>query len=54
MKLKDALKNLAMTVEHIGFVDPMKKVYELSNKLSHMAEFFAVISLYTLQNQLTY
>jgi hypothetical protein len=42
------MKNLAMTVEHVGIVDPLKKVYELSNKLNQMAEFFAVLTLHTL------
>lgn len=43
-----------MTVEHIGIVNPMKKVYELSNKLEYMAEFFAIITMHVLEQQLTF
>jgi hypothetical protein len=38
-----------MTVEHIGIVNPMKKVYELSNKLEFMAEFFAIMTMHVLE-----
>jgi len=52
LKLKSALKNLAMTVEHVGIVNPFKKVYELSNKLDCMAEFFAILTMHCLNKEL--
>ena len=48
------LRSLTGTVEHIGLVNPMQKVYELTNKLHYMSEFFAILTLYTLQVHLTY
>jgi hypothetical protein len=43
--MKTMLKTLTNTVEHVGFVDPMKKVYELTNPMKYMSEFFCTMTL---------
>jgi len=52
--MKNLLKTLTNTVEHVGYVSPMKKVYELTNKLKYMSEFFCTLTLHVLNDHLQY
>jgi hypothetical protein len=52
--MKTLLKTLSNTVEHIGFVNPMCKVYELTNKLNYMSEFFCTLTLTLLNDHFSY
>jgi hypothetical protein len=52
--MKLLLKTLTQTVEHVGFVDPMQKVYELTNKMKYMSEFFCSMTLVLINEHLVY
>ena len=43
--MKELLKKLSLTIEHIGYIKPLKKVYELTNPLKFLPQFFTVLSL---------
>lgn len=52
-KLKSMLKNLTTCLEAVGFVDPLKKVYNLTKELDYFPLVAALLTLNCL-TQLTY
>ena len=53
MKLRQMLKNLTTSLEFVGFVDPLSKVYNLTKDLDHFPLVATLLTLGVL-NQLTY
>ena len=47
--LKEMLKSLTQCVEHVGYLNPMFKVYQLTQPLNSMPLFMAVYSLAMLK-----
>ena len=52
-RLKDLLKNMTIGLENVGFVNPLKKVYNLSKDLDYFPLAAAIITLQTI-SQLKY
>jgi len=46
--LKGFLKNLTLTVEALGLVNPLQKVYSLTKPLDNLSLFFTVFTIHTL------
>lgn len=51
--MKSVMKDVTVCLESIGFVDPMKKVYNLTKELDYFPLVAALLTLQAL-NQLTY
>lgn len=52
-KLKGMLKDMTTTLESVGFINPMNKVYKLTKDLDHFPLVAAIVALNAL-TQLTY